>query len=354
MTRGGPARPEDKRLSRPGRLGRPRDGRFGRSEGDVARIGVTGATGFIGGALVPRLAAAGHQLVLVDNRTGPLQIASDEFPVQSADFASEEALRPLVQCDVVLHLGAVSGVMACAEDPDGSARVNVAGTRALVAACRKSKVPVAFASSFAVVGRPDRLPVTETTPARPTHEYARQKAAGEAIVAALSGADGAASAVLRMSNVYGTYERDGRTVAKGNVISRFLEQARSGRLSVNSPGTQARDFIHLDDVLRHWEAAAGFLLHAAPTDAATFSVASGESMSVLALARLTAELWAEARPGDAPLRVDVVENPRQGIELIDPEFAVDRAETERRLGLRCRHDVRATIRDLVPPTGNRP
>ncbi len=313
----------------------------------MARIGITGATGFLGGALVPRLGAAGHSLCLVDNRSGPLYVAGPDPPVLALDFASPEAVHELVACDVVLHLGAVSGVMACAQDPAGSARVNVEGTRTLVEACRKARVPIAFASSFAVVGKPDRLPVTESTPARPTHEYARQKADGERIVQTLAGPEGAAAAILRMSNLYGTYVRDGRTIAKGNVISLFVQQAMSGRLRVNAPGTQSRDFVHLDDVLRHWEAAVGFLLRAPPAEAPTFCVASGESLSILELAHVTSELWTAERPDAAPLAIDVVENPRQGIELIDPEFSVDRRETERRLGVRCEHDVRSTIRELL-------
>jgi len=144
----------------------------------VPRVGVTGSSGFIGGALVPRLAAEGYSLELVDNHTGPLRVDYAQWPVTELDFAGPEALQRLGRCDVVLHLGAVSGVMACAEDPSGSARVNIAGTQRLVDECRARKIPVVFASSFAVVGHPEHLPVTEDTPARPTHEYARQKATG--------------------------------------------------------------------------------------------------------------------------------------------------------------------------------
>ena len=226
----------------------------------MVRLGVTGATGFIGGALVPFLAARGYELCLVDNHSGPVRVEYPAWPAIVADFAGDSALRALSNCDVVLHLAAASGVVLCARDPAGTARVNVEGTRRLYAMCGERKIPVAFASSFAVVGAPERLPVREDTPARPTHEYARQKAAGETLTAELARTGAVATANLRQSNVYGQYVAGTQRVSKGNVIELFSRQVSEGRLLVNAPGTQRRDFVHIDDVVAHWEAAARFLL----------------------------------------------------------------------------------------------
>jgi UDP-glucose 4-epimerase len=320
------------------------------------RVGVTGATGFIGGALVPELARRGHDLVLVDNWTGPLVVEHPAWPVSRDDFASDSALRALSECDAVLHLGAASGVMACAQDPEGTARSNVAGTRRLAEMCRDRHISLAFASSLAVVGSPEHLPVTEQTPARPTHEYARQKAAGEELVNAL-GRDGAApSAVLRMSNVYGGYAAEGRPIAKGNVLTIFLSQAREGRLTVNAPGTQRRDFIHLEDVLAHWDAVLGwFRRRSSAPSPATFNVASGEGYSVLEVAGKVRELWAERHPAGPPPTVEVRANPRAGVELVDAAFTVSRSATERELGVQCRRRVDDFLREALShePTDTR-
>lgn len=314
----------------------------------MTRVGVTGATGFIGGALVPHLARQGLDLCLVDNGTGPLRVERKEWPVQARDYTSDEAMKLLGQCDVVLHLGAVSGVMICANDPGGTALVNVEGTRRLITACADRGVPVAFASSLAVVGAPERMPVTEETPARPTHEYARQKAAGEQIVADLGRSGKAASAVLRMSNVYGGYSAEGRSVGKDNVLQLFARQALQGRLTVNAPGTQRRDFVHLQDVLAHWEAAVRFLVTRPPSAGpVTFNVASGEAFSVLEIANKVASRWAALHPGSPSIAIDVVPNPRKGVELVEPEFAVSRAGTARVLGIGCRHTVDGTLDELL-------
>lgn len=314
----------------------------------MTRVGVTGATGFIGGALVPVLAKEGHELRLVDDRSGPVRVEHADWPALAADFASDASLRALADCDVVLHLAAVSGVMPCARDPAGTARVNIDGTRRLYSMCQARRIPVAFASSFAVVGAPERLPVREDTPARPTHEYARQKAVGETLTAELAGTGPVATANLRQSNVYGGYLAAGRRVAKGNVLELFARQARDGKLLVNSPGTQRRDFIHIGDVVAHWAAVVRFLRRSSVAPGATtFNVASGEAISVLEVAERVARAHARLYPGRPPIRIEVVPNPRGGVELVEPAFAVDRAGTEQSLGVSCRHRVDEEIPEIL-------
>jgi nucleoside-diphosphate-sugar epimerase len=315
----------------------------------MAKVGVTGASGFIGGALIPLLSADGHDLVLVDDHSGPLRVEYAAWPVQELDFSGPESLRLLSDCDVVLHLGAVSGVMACANDPAGSGRVNIGGTRRLTEMTRARAIPIVFASSFAVVGHPAVLPVTEDTPARPTHEYARQKAEGEAITFGADAGRTAPAVVIRMSNVYGSYMANDRSVGKGNVITLFSRQALEGRLTVNAPGTQRRNFIHIQDVLAHWRATVRFVReHPAPATY-MFNSAGDEAYSVLEVADKFVRIWKEVRPGAADLRVDVVPNPRASVELIDPEFSVARERTARTLGLGLTHRVDDTIRELLTP-----
>lgn len=314
----------------------------------MVRVGVTGASGFIGGALVPCLAEAGYDLRLVDNRSGPVDGGHPTWPVERLDFESDRGLALLGDCDLVLHLAAVSGVVTCAKDPVGSYRSNVGGTAKLVATCRERRIPLAFASSFAVVGVPDALPVRESTPARPTHEYARQKAEGEALVKGFGGEGIVPTVLARQSNVYGGYRAEGRYVAKGNVIQLFAEQTLTGRLSVNAPGTQRRDFIHIDDVVAHWEAIVRYLLRRRSSPGpTTLNVASGEALSILEVAERVSRCFHRLNPRAVPLRVEVVPNPRGNIELIEPEFTVSREETERLLGLACRQTVDSALPSIL-------
>ena len=314
----------------------------------MAVIGVTGATGFIGGRLVPYLATKGHTLKLIDNRSGPIRAEHPEWPAERLDLREDEAYRVLRGSEVVLHLAAASGVMKCAEDPLGTYEVNVRATRSLAHWCRSHGIPLAFASSFSVVGIPESLPITETTPARPTHEYARQKAEGENILRTVSGAGGVPTAILRMSNVYGRYHVANRTIAKGNVVNLFAEQALQGALKVNAPGTQRRDYIHLDDVVAHWETAARYLLaHRNPPETTMFDVASGESSTVLDLAQRVVTHAHKLHPDRPALRVEVVPNPRGEVELLQPEFQVSRRQTESVLGLPCAHTLDNSLDEIL-------
>lgn len=319
----------------------------------MVKVGVTGASGYIGGALTPFLAERGYELRLVDNRTGPVEVTYESWPVQRANFESDSGLALLSECDVILHLAAVSGVMACARDPEGTARTNVGGTAKLVGMCRERRIPIAFASSFAVVGSPEKLPVVESTPARPTHEYARQKASGEELMAALGREGGVRAAIVRQSNVYGGYRAGGRYITKSNVLQVFADQARTGRLEVNAPGTQRRDFVHIRDVVVHWEAILRFLLQpGAPGESTTFNVASGEALSVLEVAEKVRNAYARRQSGSKPIRIDVVPNPRAGIELVDPGFSVDCAVTERELGVRSTHRVDQELERILFPAAS--
>jgi UDP-glucose 4-epimerase len=314
----------------------------------MVRVGLTGATGFIGGALLPALERAGYEVRALDDRSGAVRVEYRDREVPLLDFAGPPGLRLLADSDVILHLAAVSGVMICAQDPEGTARVNVTGTERLYAMCREQRIPVAFASSLAVVGAPEHLPVRESTPARPTHEYARQKAAGEHLTSDLAASAGVPTANLRQSNVYGGYLADGRRIAKGNVLELFVQQSREGRLTVNAPGTQRRDFVHIDDVVDHWIAAVRYLTRSPrPSGSHTFQVASGEAHSVREIAERVAREFARLHPDASPLRVDVVPNPREGIELLEPGFQVDRSETEKLLGLGCRHHLDHEIAEIL-------
>ncbi len=313
----------------------------------MTTIGITGAAGYIGGAIVQALRRTTCELRLVDNMTGPVSTPPPELPLCREDFASPAALAYLSDCDAVLHLAAVSGVMACAQDPVGSRRVNIEGTARLAEFCHARRIPVALASSLSVVGRPERLPVTEATPAAPTHEYARQKAEGEAIVLRERLAS-VPSLALRMSNLYGTYEVGGRPIGKGNVINLFARQAVSGTLTVNAPGTQRRDFVHIEDVAAAWASVARHLADGTVPDRwSRVLVASGEDHSVLGVAHLVEAARRVVHPEAPPLRIDIVPNPRGDVELLDERFTVDPRASLELLGIRLRHSLAGDLVDLV-------
>ena len=100
----------------------------------MARVLVTGASGFIGSALVPRLVAAGHAPRLFVRRAPATPPAAGVEMVQG-DLTDAASLGNAVKgMDAVIHLGAATS--AGRTDPALAYRVNVGGASALVAACR--------------------------------------------------------------------------------------------------------------------------------------------------------------------------------------------------------------------------
>jgi UDP-glucose 4-epimerase len=176
---------------------------------------VTGGSGFIGSAVVDRLAGAGHQVTVVDDlSTGRREnladaLASGRVELAEVDLAGPDLARVVAEArpEVVYHLAAQIDVRRSVADPLHDARVNVLGTIALAkaaleAGCRR----LVFASSGGTVyGEPDpgALPIDETYPPRTTNPYGVSKRSAEDYLASFADLHGLEPVSLRLGNVYG-------------------------------------------------------------------------------------------------------------------------------------------------------
>ena len=130
------------------------------------RAFVTGGTGFIGGAVVRRLLAEGHQVrALV--RTGANTRQLDGLPVETieGDLGDRESLqRGIAGCDWVFHVAALYSYWG--HQSDDFYQTNVEGTRRVLEVARQEGVErVVYTSSIAALGlHQDHTPATEDTP----------------------------------------------------------------------------------------------------------------------------------------------------------------------------------------------
>ncbi len=148
--------------------------------------------------------------------------------------------------DTVVHLAANTGVAQSVEDPRADMEANVTGTLNMLEASRHAGVKkFIFASSGAPVGEVEP-PIHEGKAPMPVSPYGASKLAGEAYCRAYWRSYGLPTISLRFGNVYGPGCRH-----KDSVVARFIRRALEGKpLEIYGDGSQTRDFIYIDDVLR--------------------------------------------------------------------------------------------------------
>ena len=215
------------------------------------RVLVTGGAGFIGSNLVHALIAGGHSVGVFDDlSTGSvanlhpaasfrsLDVLDPGMPAAMADFAP----------DAVVHLAAQTDVQRSIADPERDRAVNVGGTAAIArAAAAAGARRMLSASSAAVYGDPESLPLSEAADKRPANPYGLSKLAAEAALADALEGTGVDFASMRFSNVYGP-RQDWR--GEGGVVAIMAAHFASGQAPVIfGDGRQTRDFIYVGDVV---------------------------------------------------------------------------------------------------------
>lgn len=238
-------------------------------------LAVTGATGFIGGAVCRELAAQGWAVRALGRREpGPLP---EGVAFCRADILDEAAVRSaLTGATTLIHLAARVHVMREeAADPLAEfRRVNVTGTKRLLDAAVQAGVSrVIFASSVKAVGESGERPFTESTPARPVDPYGQSKLEAEALVRGAAEEYGLDATVIRLPLVYGPG-------MKGNMLRLFRTVDRAVPLPLGSVRNR-RSLVFVGNVAEAILA----VLRTPGRGARTFFVSDGRDVSTPELLR---------------------------------------------------------------------
>jgi UDP-glucuronate decarboxylase len=214
------------------------------------RVLVTGGSGFIGSFVSERFHQGGHDVSNIDNlSTGDhanLNHTPKLYCLNVEDPGCEEVFRN-GQFDVVIHLAAQVDIRKSMEQPVTDVQSNIVGLVNMLQLSAAYKVKkFIFASSAAVYGDQDIVPLKETLQAQPQSIYGFNKLIGEHYCQKWSELYGLDTLCIRFSNVYGP--RQGHK-GEGGVVSIFHEAALQGRpLIVYGDGQQTRDFIYVTDI----------------------------------------------------------------------------------------------------------
>ena len=261
---------------------------------------VTGGAGFIGSHLVEALRTENDVRVVDDLSSGQESNLVEGVTLVEGDIRDLEVLQEAIEgVDLVFHQAALASVPLSVEDPERSHSVNATATLSLLELAREEGCRVVLASSPAIYGEPEELPITEDHPTKPTSPYGLDKLALDRYASLYHDLYGVETVVLRYFNAYGPRQGDSEYSA---VISAFLEQARSGGpIAVHGDGEQTRDFVHVSDVVR-----ANLLAAETEHVGEAFNVGTGEATSIRDLAELVRDATGsgaeithtEARQGD--------------------------------------------------------
>ena len=166
-----------------------------------------------------------------------------------ADIRSQkiETLFKEEHFDAVVHLAAQTMVPYSIEHPDEDCEINLAGLINVLENCRKYKVKtVLFASSAAVYGNNESVPLQEELTLMPMSFYGITKMTSEHYLRVYHELYGINAVVFRFANVYGERQGEG---GEGGVVSIFCKLLAAGKsVTVYGNGDQTRDFVYAGDV----------------------------------------------------------------------------------------------------------
>jgi UDP-glucose 4-epimerase len=222
----------------------------------MQQVLVTGGAGFIGSRTVEVLLARGARVRVLDNlsngrwaRLNEAARVDGRLTLTEGDVRDAAAVDAAMHgCDAVLHLAAQVSVQRSVAKPVESSGHNITGFLNVIDAVRRYRVPrLVYASSAAVYGVPESLPLDETASPKPLSAYGLEKFINDQYAALYRTLYGVSSVGMRYFNVYGP-RQDPRSPYAG-VVSKFADGLKSDSpLRVFGDGSQTRDFVYVGDV----------------------------------------------------------------------------------------------------------
>ncbi len=223
------------------------------------RVLVVGGAGFIGSFVVKELLTHDVAEVVIfdnftrgtrDNIAGALQDPRCRVFSLGGDVRDTDILDAAVAgADYVFHLAAM-WLLHCKDFPRAAFHTNIEGTFNVLEACVRHKVKkLVYSSSASVYGDAVEVPMTEDHPFKNRNFYGATKIAGEAMCTAYNDRYGLPVVGLRYMNVYGPGQD--QHAAYTGVIPIMLNKIEANEAPlINGDGTQAYDFIYVEDVAR--------------------------------------------------------------------------------------------------------
>ncbi|MBM3180347.1 MAG: NAD-dependent epimerase/dehydratase family protein [Chloroflexi bacterium] len=214
---------------------------------------VTGGAGFIGSHIASTLLKQGRQVRVLDNFSSGKRenLKGLDLELIEGDLRDTSKVAQAVKgVEIIFHEAAFVSVPESMEKPQECFDVNITGTSILFDAARKAGVRrVVIASSAAVYGDSDSMPLVEETPLRQLSPYAVSKQVAEMYAELFTHQFGLEVAALRYFNVYGPRQRPDSMYAAAVPI--FIRRMLDNKpITIFGDGGQSRDLINVRDVVQ--------------------------------------------------------------------------------------------------------
>ena len=228
------------------------------------KILVTGGAGYIGSVVVDELLKDGHDVVVLDNLSkGHRDAVNERARFVEGDLSNRELIVETMDghgTEAVIHMAASSLVGESVQFPEKYRENNVVNGRVLLDAMHSTGVKkIVFSSTAAVYGEPERQPIVETDPLRPTNPYGETKLEFERLLGEYEGSSSIRYASLRYFNAAGASAARGERHSPETHLIPLVLQAALGNIAhvdvfgtdyPTRDGTCVRDYIHVIDLAR--------------------------------------------------------------------------------------------------------
>lgn len=217
------------------------------------KVVITGGAGFIGSHLVDAYIERGADVQVVDTFVAGQREdrINPKATYHEIDIRDYDALAPVIKgAEYLFHEAALPSVQYSIDHPVETFSVNAQGMVNVLKAAQEGGVKrVLFASTGAVYGDQEKMPLTEDMLPRPKSPYGLHKYLGELLCRQWSEIYGLPTVCLRFPNIYGPRFnlRGAYTTAIGKFI---LQKAKGESLTIFGDGTHTRDYVHVSDIIR--------------------------------------------------------------------------------------------------------
>ena len=271
---------------------------------------VTGAAGYLGCILIPKLLERGHKVIALDNYnrgdTALAHVAADpNFEPVRGDARDEDVLKDLVaKADVAIPLAALVGAPLCKQDPIAAKTTNLDAIVTLIKLMGKDQqIVYPTTNSGYGIGQKGVF-CTEETPLNPISLYGVTKVDAEKAVL-----DSGNGVTLRLATVFGMAPR----MRIDLLVNDFTYRAVTDRAVVIFEGHAKRNYIHVRDVAKAF-------IHALDNFETMRSEPYNVGLSSANLSKLElCEKIAEYVPGFVPLQAPIGEDPDKRDYIVSNE-----------------------------------